>query len=125
VLANPAMVELCDEVRETAFALHRHLRHGHVEKIYENGLAKRLRKKGRQVRQQHPLRVFDEDGSVLGDLCADLFIDDALIVEVKACSTLVDEHTAQLLGYLRASAIRDGLLVNFGAPKLQIRKLVW
>ena len=114
--------QLCDLVRETSFALQDHLRHGHIEKVYENGLAHRLRKHGLRVRQQHPLNVYDEDGTVLGEYFADLFIDDSLLVELKACRTLAEEHTAQLLGYLRASRIEHGLLINFGAPRLQIRK---
>jgi GxxExxY protein len=113
---------LYDRVRETAFALHRFLRHGHLEKVYENGLAHRLRKAGIRVEQQHALQVCDEDGQVLGDYMADLFIEDCLIVELKACKTLADEHVAQLLGYLRACRIEHGLLVNFGSSKLQIRK---
>ncbi len=113
---------LCDLVRETSFELHRWLRHGHLEKAYENGLAHRLRKAGMQVEQQFPLNVYDEDGTILGDHRADLFIDQRLIVEVKACKALADDHVAQLLGYLRACRIEHGLLINFGAPKLQIRK---
>jgi GxxExxY protein len=114
--------ELCDIVRETSFALHQYHRHGHAEKVYENGLANRLRKAGLGVLQQHPLSVYDEDGTNLGDFYADLFIADQLVVELKACRNLVDEHVAQLLGYLRASRIEHGLLINFGSPILQIRK---
>ena len=113
---------LCDQIRETSFALHQHLRHGHLEKVYENGLANRIRKMSVPVAQQHPLSVFDDDGTLLGDLFADLFVDGRLIVELKACRTLADEHVAQLLGYLRASRIEHGLLINFGSPRLQIRK---
>ena len=115
---------LCDIVREASFSLHRHLRHGHVEKVYENGLAHRLQKAGVLAVQQHPLNVYDEDGTLLGAFFADLFVNERLIVELKACRALADEHVAQLLGYLRASRIEHGLLVNFGAPKLQIRKFV-
>ena len=115
---------LCDTVREASFSLHRHLRHGHVEKVYENGLAHRLRKVGVLAIQQHPLSVYDEDGTLLGAFFADLFVNERLIVELKACRALADEHVAQLLGYLRASRIEHGLLINFGAPKLQIRKFV-
>ena len=113
---------LCDHVRETAFALHKYHRHGHAEKIYENGLLNRLRKQGIHVVQQHPLSVFDEDGTVLGEYFADLLVDHSLIVELKAVRTLADEHVAQLLGYLRSSRKEHGLLINFGAPILQIRK---
>jgi GxxExxY protein len=113
---------LCDTVRETSFAIHRFLRSGHLEKIYENALAHRLRKAGIRVEQQHPLDVFDEDGTPLGHLVADLFIEESLIVEIKACRALADEHIAQLLGYLRASGVEHGLLINFGGQKLQIKK---
>ncbi len=90
----------------------------------ENGLAHRLRKTGIKVEQQYALPVFDEDGTVLGDFFADLLVEDCLIVELKACKSLVSEHVAQILGYLRASRIEHGLLVNFGAPKLRIKKYV-
>jgi len=113
---------LCDRVRETAFGLHRYLRHGHLEKVYENGLAHRLRKAGVRVEQQHRLQVLDEDGTVLGDYFADLLVAGELIVELKACRALADEHVAQLLGYLRGCRVEHGLLINFGAPKLEIRK---
>ena len=66
----------------------------------------------------------DEDGAVLGDYLADLFVNGCLIVELKATKALADEHTAQILGYLRASGIEHGLLINFGAPKLEVKKYV-
>ena len=115
---------LCDRVRETAFALHRYLRHGHMEKVYENGLAHRLRKAGVQVKQQFALQVLDEDGTPLGDYFADLLVEGELIVELKACKALTDEHVAQLLGYLRGCRIEHGLLVNFGSGKIEIRKYI-
>jgi GxxExxY protein len=113
---------LCDQIRETSFALHRFLRHGHLEKVYENSLAHRLRKQDLAVTQQQRLAVKDEDGTLLGDFSADLMVADSLIVELKACRALADEHIAQLLGYLRATRVEHGLLINFGAPRLQIRK---
>jgi GxxExxY protein len=117
-----SVFDLCDRIREISFALHSHLRHGHLEKVYENGLAHRLRKAGLTVDQQYPLKVLDEDGTVLGDYYADLFVERMLLVELKACKALADEHTAQLLGYLRACQMEHGLLINFGSPKLEIRK---
>ncbi len=116
--------KLCDMTRETSFGIHKSFRSGHLEKIYENALTHRLTKLGIEVIQQHPLNVFDEDGALLGHLCADLFVAGKLVVEVKACRSLVDEHIAQLLGYLRASRIEHGLLINFGGPKLQIKKYI-
>lgn len=122
--SNSDIFHLCDHVRETAFALHCYHRHGHLEKVYENGLVHRLRKSGTLVASQHPLAVLDEDGTPLGDYFADLFVDNRLIVEIKACKALSGEHVAQLLGYLRSSGIEHGLVINFGAPKLEIRKYV-
>jgi GxxExxY protein len=116
--------QLCDVVRQTSFEIHRYHRSGHLEKIYENALAHRLRKSGIKVEQRFPLHVYDEDGTLLGDFYADLFVDNRLIVELKACQMIVNEHIAQLLGYLRASRIEHGLLINFGASKLQIKKYV-
>jgi GxxExxY protein len=113
---------LCDTVRETSYGLHVYLRHGHKEKIYENGLAHRLRKQGLPVELQSSLKVFDDDGTELGTLDVDLLVAGELIVELKAVKSLLNEHIAQLLGYLRASRKEHGLLINFGAPKLEIRK---
>ena len=116
---------LCDHIRETSFALHCYLRHGHLEKVYENGLAHRLKKSGTRLVQQHPLNVLDEDGTILGQYYADLFVDGRLLVEIKACKTLADEHVAQLLGYLRSSRIEHGLLINFGERSLNFRRLIF
>ena len=116
--------ELCDIVRETAYAIHVYHGHGHLEKVYENALAHRLRKAGLKVAQQHPLTVLDEDGTVIGEYFADLLVEDTLVVELKACRALADEHTAQILGYLKSSRREHGLLINFGSYKFQIQKFV-
>lgn len=114
--------QLCDLVRETSFALHCYHRSGHVEKIHENGLAHRLRKQGLEVRQQHPLSVYDEDGVLLGEFFTDLLIENRLNVELKAVRTIAEEHIAQLLDYLKSGRVETGLLINFGAPVLQVKK---
>ena len=113
---------ICDTVRETAYAIHVFHGHGHLEKVYENALAHRLRKAGVEVKQQYPLTVYDEDGTILGEYFADLLVNDRLIVELKACRTLMDEHIAQILGYLKSARIEHGLLINFGSYKFQIKK---
>ena len=94
-----------------------------MEKVYENGLTHRLRKTGLKVEQQYPLQVVDEDGTILGDYIADLFVENCLIVELKACKAIIGDHTAQLLGYLRASRIEHGLLINFEASKTRGQKV--
>ena len=78
------IMELCAVVRETSFAIHRFFRHGHAEKVYENSLRNRLRKRGLKMEQQVPLSVRDEDGSVVGEYFADLLIGRELILELKA-----------------------------------------
>lgn len=114
--------ELCDLVRETSFSIHKYHKNGHLEKIYENALAHRLSKQGLKVEQQSPLAVFDEDGTILGEYFADLFVEDRLIIELKAVKSVAEEHVAQILGYLKSSRIETGLLINFGAAKLHVKK---
>jgi GxxExxY protein len=114
--------ELCDLVRETAYAIHCYHGHGHLEKVYENALAHRLRKAGINVQQQYPIEVFDEDGTSIGQYFADLIVEETLVAEFKACRALVSEHEAQILGYLRSARREHGLLINFGSFKFQIRK---
>jgi GxxExxY protein len=116
---------LCDLVRQTAYDIHLYHGHGHLEKVYENALAHRLRKLGLDVKQQYPLKVFDEDGTLLGDYLADLLLEGILIVELKTAKALAPEHEAQVFGYLKSAKLEHGLLINFGSPKFEIRKFVW
>ena len=87
-------MQLCDTVRETAYAIHCYHKHGHMEKVYENALVHRLRKSGLEVKQQHPLKVYDEDGTIIGEYFADLLIENRLIVELKAGKCLAEENVA-------------------------------
>ena len=116
--------ELCDVVRKTAYAIHVYHGHGHLEKVYENALVHRLRKAGLEVKQQYPLNVYDEDGTLIGEYFADLLVEGRLIVELKACRATAAEHVAQMLGYLKSSKIEEGLLINFGSYKFEIKKYV-
>ena len=85
------IMELCDVVRETGFAIHRYHKHGHLEKVYENALAHRLRKLGLDVKQQPPLKVYDEDGTLIGDYNADLLVDNRHIIELKAANSVLHD----------------------------------
>jgi GxxExxY protein len=126
-MADPhsrSILTLCDVIRETSLEIHKYLRSGFTEKIYENALANRLRKKSVRVERQRRMKVFDEDGTLLGLLTADLFVEACIICEIKSCTALIEAHTAQLLGYLRASRIEHGLLINFGAPRLEVKKYI-
>jgi GxxExxY protein len=117
--------ELCDQIRQTAYDIHVYHGHGHLEKVYENALANRLRKAGLIVKQQHPINVFDEDGTLIGEYIVDLLVEDSLIIELKTARNLAPEHEAQIIGYLKSSRTEHGLLVNFGSYKFEIRKFAW
>ena len=126
VEARPELLEeeLTGAIRQTGYDVHRYFGNGFLEKVYENALAHRLRKKGYDVQQQFRLKVHDEDGTVVGDYSPDLLVVGRIIVEVKASHALADEDTAQLLNYLKATRLRVGLLVNFGARRFRCRRFV-
>ena len=84
--------QLCERVRQTSYEIHVYHGHGHLEKVHENALAHRLRKVGLDVKQQHPIQVFDQDGTLIGDYYADLLVDGWLIVELKTAKAIGDEH---------------------------------
>ena len=116
---------LCNQVRQTAYDIHLYHGHGHLERVYENALAHRLRKAGLDVKQQWPLTVYDEDGTLLGDYLADLLVEGVLVLELKTAKALALEHEAQVLGYLKSAKLEHGMLINFGSPKFEVRKFVW
>jgi GxxExxY protein len=117
--------ELCDCVRQTAYDIHVYHAHGHLEKVYENALAHRLRKLGLEIQQQYPIKVYDEDGTILGDYVADLLVAGQILVELKTAKMIAPEHEAQILAYLKSSRLTHGLLINFGSFKFEIRKYAW
>lgn len=113
---------LCDRIRNISYAIHLYLGHGHLEKVYEKALANRLKKSGFEFSVQHPITVYDEDGTIIGDYIADMIIQNSIIIEIKAAKNLTLEHESQIIGYLKSSKIEHGLLINFGSYKFEIRK---
>jgi len=95
---------------------------GFLEKVYENALAHELRKAGLKVEQQVGMTVH-YDNVVVGNYVADMVVEGRLLLEIKACKALEDIHMAQCLNYLKATGIHTSLLINFGLPKPQIRRL--
>ena len=112
----------CDAIRQIAYELHVYLGTGYLEKVYENGLAHRLSKAGFNVKTQVPIKVCDEDGYVIGDYIVDMLVD-GIVIELKAVSALQNAHIAQTINYLSAMKIDYGMLINFGSPKFESRKL--
>jgi GxxExxY protein len=95
---------------------------GFVEKVYENAHVHQLKKDGLKVLQQYPIKVV-YDGIVVGEFFIDILVQDQVLVELKAVSALTDEHMAQALNYFRATGLPACLLIHFGQPRIQIRRL--
>ncbi|HEV2834612.1 MAG TPA: GxxExxY protein, partial [Pyrinomonadaceae bacterium] len=93
---------------------------GFLEKVYENALRIELEKLGIKVQQQEPINV-EYEGHVVGEYYADLWVDERVVVELKAARTLAAEHEVQLVNYLTATKIDLGLLLNFG-PSVQVKR---
>ena len=96
---------------------------GFLEKVYENALVIELRQNGLRVEQQYPIKVFYND-NLVGDFFADLLVEDRVIVEMKAAKTLDEVHSAQCMNYLKATGLKVCLLVNFGRPRVDIKRIV-
>ena len=96
---------------------------GFLEKVYENALTMELRKQGLNVKKQHPIKV-KYDGVIVGEFAADLLIEEGVLVELKAATALADSHMSQCLNYVKATRLSVCLLVNFGRPKAEIKRIV-
>ena len=115
--------EITEKIIGCAIAVSNALGVGFLEKVYENALGHELRKAGLRAKQQEPIKVH-YDGIVVGDYTADLFVEDEVIVELKVAKGIDPIHEAQLLNYLKATSVRIGLILNFGTPRLGIKRLV-
>jgi GxxExxY protein len=115
--------EISGRIIGCAYAVANALGCGFLEKVYENALAHELRKAGLKTAQQHAIAV-QYDGVVVGEYFADLLVEECLVVELKAVKALDDVHLAQCLNYLKATSLPLCLLLNFGAPKVQIKRVV-
>ena len=105
-----------------AFEVINDLGHGFLEAVYENALMVALEDKGLSAESQKSIRVRFR-GRPVGIYYADLIVEDKVLVELKAVSNLAPEHSAQVINYLNATGIKVGLLINFGNPRLQYKRL--
>ena len=96
---------------------------GFLEKVYANSLARELGKAGLEVQQRFPMAV-TYDGAVVGEFVADLLVEKCILVELEAVSNLEEIHFAQCMNYLKSTGLQLCLLVNFGKPRIQIRRVV-
>ncbi len=103
-----------------AYKIHNALGPGFLEKVYENALRIELEKLGLNIKQQEPINVTYES-QVVGEYYADLWVDGRVVIELKAVQTLTQRHEVQLVNYLTATGIDNGLLLNFG-PSVQVKR---
>lgn len=115
--------ELTEKIIGEAFKVYNILGQGFLEKVYENALIKKLRDAGIKADQQYPIKVIFEDITV-GEYCADIFVEDKVIVELKAVELINPVFEVQLVNYLKATGVEVGLLINFG-KKLEIKRRVF
>ena len=104
-----------------AFEVINELGVGFLESVYEKALLLALRQKGLSAIPQHPVKVMFR-GECVGDFYADIFVEEKVIVELKAVKTIAPEHQAQIINYLNATGIEVGLPINFGNPKLEFKR---
>ncbi len=115
---------LAEQVIGCAFEVSNTLGASFLERVYENALAIELRDTGLQVAQQYAMRAFYKD-RVVGEFAVDLLVEERLMVELKAAPALEEAHRAQCLNYLRASGLTLCLLINFGTPRVQVKRVVY
>jgi GxxExxY protein len=96
---------------------------GLLEKVYENAMAIELRRLGLAVQQQRGIEVRYEQ-EIVGEYVADLVVNDRLIVELKAVSSVQPIHEAQCINYLRATQLPLCLLMNFSKPRLFVQRII-
>ena len=96
---------------------------GFVEMVYQNALFHKIVSTGLCAKQEYQMKVFYE-GVLVGEFFADLLVEEQVLVEMKAVRELDDLQVVQAMNYLKASGLPICLLLNFGRPKLEIRRLV-
>ena len=115
--------ELTERIINIFYKVYNKLGYGFLEKVYENAMLREFKKENIPAVSQSPIKVFYED-EIIGEYFADIFVDDKVIVEIKAAKGLALENEAQLLNHLKATDIEVGLLLNFGT-KPEIKRKVF
>ena len=113
--------DLAGKVIGAAMEVHRFLGPGFVESVYENALLVELAASQLKFESQKALKVIYKNQCV-GDFVADIIVDKALIIELKSVQSLLPVHEVQLVNYLTATGIEEGVLLNFGSKSLQFKK---
>lgn len=115
---------ISEKVISCAFEVSKQLGAGFLEAVYENALCVELKQNGTDFQRQKNVEVFYK-GQNVGNYVVDIVVENKLLLELKALSSLSPQHDAQVMNYLKATGIQVGLLLNFGRSKLAIRRIVW
>jgi GxxExxY protein len=113
--------EITEVIIGCAFEVLNELGSGFLESVYEKAMLIAVEQKSLKVQAQHPVKVIFRQKCV-GAFYADLFVEQKVIVELKAVKAIAPEHQAQIINYLNATGIEVGLLINFGNPKLEYKR---
>jgi GxxExxY protein len=113
--------ELTEKIIGCAMKVHSVLGPGFLESVYAKALAHELREAGLEVECEKPI-IVNYNGVMVGEFSADKLVAGKVIVEEKAVQALVPAHEVQLVNYLTATGIEIGLLLNFGAQRLQYKR---
>ena len=116
--------ELTYKIRRAIFNVYNCLGYGHKETVYQKSLAKEFKDIGLSFQQEPTLKV-KYKGEEVGTYRPDFVIDNKVIIELKAVEFIPKSYENQLLHYLKSTKYNLGLLVNFGSPRLIIRRLLW
>ena len=118
MVADSKQYDLCGQVMGAAMKVQSTLGPGFLESMYQNALIWELQKSGFKVDAQRPITVH-YDGQVVGVFTADILVNDSLIPELKANQLVAKAHK---INYLVATGIDEGLLLNFGAERLEYKR---
>lgn len=118
---EPTTYDLAGQIIGCAMKVHSALGPGFLESVYQNALAHELRKSGYTVELEIRLQV-KYDGVVVGVFDVDMLVNKTVLIENKAVQVLVAAHEVQLVNYLTATGLDEGLVLNFGAARLEFKK---
>ena len=115
--------ELTSKIIACVYTVSNTLGCGFVEKVYENALVLELKNADLTVSQQHAIKVIYKQ-AIVGDFTADILVSNKIILELKAINGLLPEHQAQCMNYLKATQLQVCFLINFGKPKVDIKRVI-
>jgi GxxExxY protein len=115
--------ELTEKIIGCAYKVYNEMGFGFLESVYEKCLLIELEKAGIRAESQKPITVH-YDGQLVGNFIADILVEGEVILELKSVRRLAEVHEVQLVNYLTATGVDVGLLINFGAIKVCVKRKV-